>query len=107
VIPAIIMILIDMFLLWFILNQFAGISWDERKTRLLALAVSIAIMGGIIARMLAGSTASGLLAAGGYFAAGTFCVWSLANLDWPRSAKLMAIFLCVKIPIGLLLQSVN
>ncbi|MFO0976700.1 MAG: hypothetical protein U0996_09905 [Planctomycetaceae bacterium] len=99
-------IAIDMFLLWFILARFAGISWDEQKMRLLGLAVSIAILGGLIARILSGSAASGLLAVAGYFAAGTFCVWALASLNWPKSAKLMGIFVCAKIPIGILLQKV-
>mgnify|MGYP003343065714 CR=1 FL=1 len=96
----------DMFLLWFILQRFAGISWDDRKGRLLGLALSIAIFGGIIARMLTGPGINGLLSLAGYFAAGTFCVWALASLDWPKSARLMAIFVCAKIPLGLLLQSV-
>ena len=99
-------IVVDMFLLWFIMDRFAGVSWEDRKDRLLGLAVCISLTGTMAVAVLVRSTSEPFLGLAGYFAAGTCCLWALAKFDWPNAAKVMGIFMVAKIAVSFLFQAV-
>jgi len=46
-------ILIDMAILWFLLNIFSDENWDDEKLKVFGIALAISIFGGVAARYLA------------------------------------------------------
>ncbi|MFO0977660.1 MAG: hypothetical protein U0996_14760 [Planctomycetaceae bacterium] len=89
-------LLIDMGVIWFLLNVFSDESWDDQKLKIFGIVLAISLLGGFSASasMPYVGPFGGL---GVYFLVGTLCLWGLASLELKKSLAAMGILLAVKL----------
>ena len=85
-------ILVDMAVLWFLLNFVSGESWDDRKGKVLSITVIIALAGAGIGRFLAPIYTLGV-----YVLVAGLLLKFLAELSWQKAFQIMGAFLVYKI----------
>ena len=101
-------LVLDMLVLWFLLNFFSDTNWDDEKFKVFAIAFAIALLGSgavVLVVMLVATTLGvwptlclGLAA---YYVVGWFLLWILADLEKAKAAAAMGIFLGYKIIMSL------
>lgn len=93
-------LLIDMGVLWFLLNMFSDESWDDQKLKVFGIAAAISVLGGLAAGYAAGYVGP-FVAIGVYFLIGTVCLWGLASLSFKKSLAAMGVFFGYKVALVL------
>ena len=89
-------ILIDMAVVWFLLNIFSDESWDDQKLKVFGIVIAISILGGFAAN--ASAPYVGIFPSlAAYFLVGTLCLWGLASLELKKALAAMGIFLGIKL----------
>lgn len=98
-------LLVDMGVLWFLLNIFSKENWDDQKLKIFGIALAISLLGGLASYALV-EYVGAFPALGAYFLVGTLCLWGLASLQFKKAAAAMGVFLAFKliVAIGLLLM---
>lgn len=98
------LILLDMFVLWLLLNIFSDENWEDEKFKILMMVLAISVLGGLAVNALVESI--GLSALAVYFGLGFLVFWAIGNLPYPKAAIAMGIFLAYKVVQTLLLVAV-
>ena len=93
-------ILVDMGLLWLLLNIFSDDDWDDEKLKVFGIALAISIFGGLAAGYSM-NYLDPLSALGAYFLVGVACLWALASLEIRKAALAMGIFTVFKVVVAL------
>jgi hypothetical protein len=88
-------LLVDMGILWLLLNMFSEQNWDDQKLKVFGIAIAIAILGGLAAGASVVYVGA-FPAIGAYFLVGTICLWGLASLQIQKAAAAMGIFTVFK-----------
>lgn len=94
---------IDMGVLWLLLNIFSEENWDDEKLKVFLIVIAIAVLGGVAAAFVA-VYIDPLSAIGAYFLVGTVCLWGLASLEFQKAMIAMAIFTAYKFVMTLALN---
>ncbi|WP_437226337.1 hypothetical protein SH661x_004532 [Planctomicrobium sp. SH661] len=94
-------LLMDMIVIWFLLNFFSDENWDDRKGMLFVITLVIALCGGAILTFL--GPYLGFFSLGVYVLAGGVLLKFLADLDWQRAFQAMSAFLVYKVILIVLL----
>ena len=89
------LLLIDMLVIWFLLNAFSEHNWDDDKLRVFLITLAIVAGGGLATNYLADYL--GFFSLGVYVIIGGALLKGLADLTWPSAFKAMGIFLSYKI----------
>jgi hypothetical protein len=88
-------LLIDVVVMWFLLNIFSDENWDDQKLKIFGIVIAISLLGGFAAsssQPYVGPFAS----LGVYFLVGTICLWGLASLEFKKALAAMGILIAVK-----------
>ncbi|MBL8810884.1 MAG: hypothetical protein JNM43_11960 [Planctomycetaceae bacterium] len=90
------LLLIDMGIIWFLLNVFSDESWDDQKFKIFGIVLAISLLGGFSAKASIPYVGpfGGL---GVYFVVGTLCLWGLASLELKKALAAMGILIVVKL----------
>ncbi|MGB4737017.1 MAG: hypothetical protein WBH50_02465 [Fuerstiella sp.] len=91
-------LLIDMVIVWFLLNIFSEENWDDQKLKVFGIVVAISLLGGFSARVSAPYIGA-FPALAAYFLVGTLCLWGLASLELKKALAAMGIFTGIKVVI--------
>lgn len=97
------MIIVDMVILWLLLNIFSDHNWDDEKLKIFGIVLAISILGGVAANVAA-SYVDPFTSLGVYFFVGTVCLWGLASLTFGKSAAAMGVFTGYKLALGLIIM---
>ena len=95
-------ILVDMGVLWLLLNIFSDENRDDQKLKIFGIVIAISILGGLAARSSM-EYVGGYPSLGAYFLIGTVCLWGLASLPFKKAAAAMGIFTVFKVAAAFLL----
>lgn len=88
-------ILLDMIVIWFLLNFFSEENWDDQKGRLFFITIVITIFGGVAVFFL--TPQIGLLSLALYLIIGAVVLNLLGGLNWTKAFQTMGVFLVYKI----------
>ena len=98
-------LIIDMLVIWFLLNGFSDRNWDDSKLQVFLITLAIAIGGWAIDTYL--GLYLGFFSIGAYVVLGGVVLKVLADLTWSNAFKAMGIFLSYKIVFILIIVLVN
>ncbi len=93
-------LLIDMGVLWLLLNIFSDENWDDQKLKIFGIALAISILGGLAAHA-AVDYVGAFPALGAYFLIGTICLWAFASLHIKKASAAMGIFTAFKVVVSI------
>lgn len=89
-------LVIDMVIVWFLLNIFSDENWDDQKLKVFGIVIAISLLGGFAADQSAPYVGV-FPAVAAYFIAGTLCLWGLASLELKKALAAMGVFTAVKV----------
>ena len=88
-------LIVDMGVLWLLLNIFSEENWDDEKLKVFLIVIAIGILGGLAAGFVA-TKVDPWTGLGAYFLVGTACLWGLASLEFRKALAAMGIFMAYK-----------
>jgi|GEM_PF-6275773 len=98
-------LLVDMLVIWFLLNYFSEHDWDDRKFQVFMITLGIVVCGNLAGAFLAPYI--GFFVLGVYVLIGGLLLRIATDLNWKKSFKAMGIFLTYKIIFMLIIAGIG